>query len=414
LKGGLFLDKYWKVLIADDQPVIREGIREAIDWEAIQMIVVGEAEDGEEALELALEQSVDILLVDLNMPIMNGITLIGHIREQLPECKIVIITGHDEFTYTQKAIRLNVDDYILKPANPEQLKSVLEHVCEELEKTVQESKYSQIVSNQMMKNFSILRQRFCLEWIGGNMEEEEIMEQLQFLQLPVECPKQFGIIQCPEFYANKPLLKEQDRQLLVFSMENIVSELLEPYQKVVFYDYSGFMIICLWADMPEEQASEIQKALKQCLKVTPNLYFSKAKGEMTKLPDVYKECKMMIYKDSNISPIVRRAREYIQSHFEEPDISLESLAQSLQVSPVYLSRIIKQELGMSFVSLIADMRMKKAIQLLTSTDLSILEIAECVGYDSQHYFSTAFKKMMGMPPNQYRKRFIFPEDISIN
>ncbi|MCV4566526.1 AraC family transcriptional regulator, partial [Escherichia coli] len=90
-------------------------------------------------------------------------------------------------------------------------------------------------------------------------------------------------------------------------------------------------------------------------------------------------------------------------HFSDPKLTLESVAQSLNVSPVYLSRIIKQELGVSFVNLLTEIRIKKAIQLLTSTDLTINEISERVGYDTQHYFSTAFKKAVGMPPNQYRK-----------
>lgn len=100
----------WKVLIADDESIIREGIRETINWEEFQMEVVAEAEDGEEALELALRHGVHVLFVDLNMPIMDGITLMKHIRKKLSKCRIVVVTGHDEFTYAQEAIRLQVDD----------------------------------------------------------------------------------------------------------------------------------------------------------------------------------------------------------------------------------------------------------------------------------------------------------------
>ena len=82
---------------------------------------------------------------------------------------------------------------------------------------------------------------------------------------------------------------------------------------------------------------------------------------------------------------------------------MESTAESLQVSPVYLSRIIKQELGVSFVQLVTGKRMKKAVHLLQTTDQTILSIAEAAGYESQHYFSTAFKKAVGISPNQYRK-----------
>ncbi|GAA3333859.1 hypothetical protein GCM10020331_099570 [Ectobacillus funiculus] len=158
--------KTWKVLIADDEPIIREGIREAINWEALQMEVVAEAEDGEEALELALEHSVDILLADLNMPIMNGITLIKNLREKRPQCKIVIITGHDEFTYAQEAVRLHVTDYILKPANPEQLKNLLKNIRQELEDTIQQNEYlKKWQKHKLQKNFSVAA-RALFVWNG--------------------------------------------------------------------------------------------------------------------------------------------------------------------------------------------------------------------------------------------------------
>ena len=100
------LEPLWKILIADDEYIIREGIRAAVAWAELNMEVVAEAEDGEEALELALKHQVNIILLDLNMPIMNGLTLMEHLREQHPSCRIVIITGHDEFVYAQQAIRV--------------------------------------------------------------------------------------------------------------------------------------------------------------------------------------------------------------------------------------------------------------------------------------------------------------------
>ncbi|WP_129728864.1 response regulator transcription factor [Ectobacillus funiculus] len=407
------MQKTWKVLIADDEPIIREGIREAINWEALQMEVVAEAEDGEEALELVLEHSVDILLADLNMPIMNGITLIKNLREKRPQCKIVIITGHDEFTYAQEAVRLHVTDYILKPANPEQLKNLLENIRKELEATAQQDDYLKMAETQITKNFPLLQERFCLEWIEGHMKEAEILEQLRFLQLPAECPQQFGIIHCPEFYTTTPLVKENDRKMLLFSIENIVSELLQPFQKVLFCDHSGLIIVCVWAHVPTDTLFEIEKAVKEYLRVTVNLYFEPIQDGLTAITELYQRCKGLVDKESRISPMVRRAKKFIHDHFSDPDLTLELLAQSLQASPVYLSRTIKQELGRSFVGLVTELRMKKAIQLLNDTDLSILEIAERVGYDTQHYFSTAFKKVMGVSPNQYRKGsgFLYDEPI---
>lgn len=408
------MGQQWKVLIADDEPIIREGIRAAMNWDDLHMVVVAEAEDGEEALEQAIAHTIDILLVDLNMPIMNGITCIKLIKEQLPDCKIIIITGHDEFTYAQEAIRLHVDDYILKPANPEQLRKVLDHVRRGLETTVKQNEHLKLASKQITKNYPLLRERFCLEWIDGHMTEEEIVEQLQFLQLPVICPNQFGVLRWPEFTANQALMKESDRQLLLFAIENIVTEWLHALPMVMFRDHSGLIVVCLWGDPPEEVWTEIEKSIQLYLKISIHLHFEPIEGGLMDIAAVYRNCKAKVYKDSQLSPMVRRARQLIRDSYADPDMTLETMAQSLQVSAVYLSRMMKQELGTSFVSLITNMRMNKAIQLLNSTELPIHDIAERVGYDTQHYFSTAFKKNVGVSPNQYRKGASFQEELPTN
>ncbi|MED4959640.1 response regulator, partial [Paenibacillus macerans] len=197
-KNSLSPDFRWKVLIADDEMIIREGIRDSVNWEQLRLTVAAEAEDGEEALELAVRHDVHILLVDLNMPIMDGIELMKRVREQLPGCKIVIITGHDEFAYAQKAIRLQVKDYILKPANPAQLEKVLLQVRTELEEEAERQLHWQTASRQISRSYPLLRERFCQEWVDGSMTEAEILEQLQFLKLPAACPDWLGVIRLRE------------------------------------------------------------------------------------------------------------------------------------------------------------------------------------------------------------------------
>lgn len=397
------------MLIADDEPIIREGIREAVDWHALGMTVTAEAEDGEEALELASAHAAHVLLVDLNMPIMNGITLIRSVRKQLPACRIVIITGHDEFSYAQEALRLNVDDYILKPVNPGQLKKVLQSVRDKLEREAEQEKYLSLAYGQIAKNLPLLRERFGLDWIAGSMETGEIRERLQFLQLPPDPPKQIGIIRCPELAANQPLLKESDRQLYLFAVENIAAEWLKSRDLLMFRDGQGSIVVCLWQDARDTIAHDIERSVKDYLKITANLAFVPVTGGLTDVAAAYITCRKLVLKEAQITPLVRRARQFIRERYADPELTLETLAQSLQVSPVYLSRIMKQELGTSFVNLITQTRVNNAIKLLNSTDLPIHEIAGRVGYESQHYFSTAFKKTVGVSPNQYRRGAAFPK-----
>lgn len=393
----------WKVLIADDESIIREGILSSLNWQQLGLEVVAEAEDGEEALELARKHSVHILLVDLNMPIMNGMSLIKHMREELPDCKIIIITGHDEFTYAQAAIRMNVDDYILKPVNPAQLADVLTKITKQMASSLEKEEHLQMASKQIERNFSLLRERFCLEWMDGGLSEVEIREQLAFLKMPDRAPSTLGVIQWSGNSRGKELLSERDRQLILFAIENIVEELLSPYTLVKFRDHLGMLVVLLWDPVPANAIEKMDAAVQTYLKITIASQFLTGIEGVTGVSNVYQQARTSLYKEAHLSPFVRLAKDFIAQRYSNPEITLEMIANEMKVSPVYLGRIFKQELGIPFVNLLTHTRIKHAIHYLSTTDMTIIEISEKVGYDSQHYFSTAFKKVVGIAPNQYRK-----------
>jgi two-component system response regulator YesN len=401
-RGLATLDKIWKVILADDESIIREGIRESIDWPAMQMQVCGEASDGEEALELCLEQDADILLVDINMPIMNGIEVVRNLKEKQSKCKIVIISGHDEFNYAQEAIRLDVTEYILKPASPEQLKQVLTNIKEQLIEAHKQEAFVKMASTQIEQNIPLLRERFFMNWLRDGMAEAEISEQLAFLKLPIVAPKQMSIIKSMEVSANH-LFTEKDRQLMLFSIENVVSELLVEHRFAAYRNLSDYLVVLSWDLISDEKWIQIEKAIQNYLKIGVAIKVEQIQGSLISVPESYRNGVLAITNEGQISPVARRARQFIQANFADKDVTLEMVADAINISPVYLSRLIKQELGTTFVSLMTQMRIQKAVQLLNTTNKSVNEIADLCGYESQHYFSTAFKKMMGVSPNQYRK-----------
>lgn len=392
----------WKVLLADDEPIIRQGIRGSIDWEQLQMEVVGEAEDGEEALEAALQLKTDIILVDLNMPIMNGITLIRELRVQLPDCRVIIVTGHEEFSYAQEAIRLNVDDYVLKPINVAQLTGVLTQVRKQLEERKQLHEHFEMANKQIAKNVTLLRERFCLEWLEGERNEQQLLEQLRFLKLPAAAPLTLGIIRWSETVLGRPVSSENDRQLFLFAIENIAGEIFGGHSHVIFRDRSGHIILFIWDIVAEDTVARLEGAITRFLKISTVQRFVGVDG-VAGIPSAYQAAKQGVYQDNQMSPIVRRGKQMVQEQYSNPELSLELVAEHLQVSPVYFGRVFKQEMGMFFLSFLSQIRIKRAIQLLNATDLTIHDIAEQVGFLTQHYFSTSFKKQVGVSPNQYRR-----------
>ncbi len=119
----------YKIFIVEDEIVTREGLRDCIDWQAAGYEFCGEAPDGELALPLIHERRPDIVITDIKMPFMDGLQLSRHIRERLPDTKIIILSGHDEFRYAQEAIKVGVTEYLLKPISEQELLGALHSVA---------------------------------------------------------------------------------------------------------------------------------------------------------------------------------------------------------------------------------------------------------------------------------------------
>lgn len=118
--------KKLKVLLVDDEIMIREGFKRLFDWEAHGCEVIGEASDGMEALAQIDSLLPDIVIMDINIPIMNGLKVVEVSRTKHPEIAYVIVSGYDDFSYCKKALQLQIIDYILKPVNYEEFGSCID------------------------------------------------------------------------------------------------------------------------------------------------------------------------------------------------------------------------------------------------------------------------------------------------
>lgn len=123
----------YKIFVVEDEPLIRQNIRNAIDGTDGPYAFCGEASDGEMALSMMLDLQPDILLTDIKMPFMDGLELARHAKSMMPWIKILILSGHDEFNFAKEAISIGVDAYLLKPIAQKDLKKAFDDVVRRLE-----------------------------------------------------------------------------------------------------------------------------------------------------------------------------------------------------------------------------------------------------------------------------------------
>ncbi|PDO10544.1 MAG: hypothetical protein BLM47_06630 [Candidatus Reconcilbacillus cellulovorans] len=123
----------YRVMIVDDEPEIRQGLRLKVDWESLGLTVAAEASDGEEALKILENEDIDIVLTDMLMPVMDGVSFLDACRSRYPHVRILVLTGYEDFRYARAALRNRAKDYILKPVSSDELSAALQAVVRELD-----------------------------------------------------------------------------------------------------------------------------------------------------------------------------------------------------------------------------------------------------------------------------------------
>ncbi|MBU2701418.1 two-component system response regulator YesN [Sporomusaceae bacterium BoRhaA] len=398
----------WKILIADDEPKIRKGLKNLMVWSEMNMEVVAEAEDGEMALDLAQKLQPNILLVDICMPFLNGLQFIEQLHEVLNDCIVIVITGHDEFSYAQQAIKLQVFDYLLKPISRESLWQVLKKAEQKLLDLQSKESYLNWANRETKKNLPLLRQTFCKEWVKGQLAESYVAEQLNFLELAVPPIAGMFVMKVVGQWACGEFLQEENHEALQAELQVLAKEFFQGWlPNLIFSDDKHQLVVITplnpldeWEQLGVQWQAQVEKQLKQFVVVSQQ---SVSDGMMN-IADVYHNLMLEVNQKVSYTPVVMLSQKYIEAHYDKENLSLQDLAASIQISPTYLSRLLKREIGLSFIDCLTHIRIKRAIQLMSNPTLKLYEVAERVGYSNQHYFSTAFKKVVGQSPAEYRKK----------
>lgn len=171
LISGAGIDmKRYRVLLVDDEVMILEGLRRLFDWEKYECEVIGEAMDGATAVHMASSLSPDLIIMDINIPVMDGLEAVEMIKAQNTDIQIILVTGYDDFRYCQKALRMNVVDYILKPIDYNEFGEVIEKAKKNsqhrlLEEIGRKDSDGKIISQMM-------------SWLNDHIQEEITLERM--------------------------------------------------------------------------------------------------------------------------------------------------------------------------------------------------------------------------------------------
>lgn len=224
-----------RILIVDDEIVIRKGIITSIDWESMGMSIAGEASNGREGYEKAIALKPDIVITDVRMPVMDGLELTKLLKENMPDVRVVIISGYDEFKYAREALRMGVNEYLLKPIGADELiKIMLKQYDEIIRKNDQVSQDSRIKSI-FRENLSFMQARFIGSVLKGESKNpSDITEKARELNVDLSGREyQVIIIDIDDFLLITENKTESEKDFIKTNVRNMSEEILNPSVKSV-------------------------------------------------------------------------------------------------------------------------------------------------------------------------------------
>ena len=347
-----------RLVVIDDEYIVVEGIKALISRMKLDYEVAGAAYDGIHGLELVRRENPDVVITDIRIPGMDGLSLIEAAKETCPDTAFVVISGYSEFVYAQRALALGVKGYIDKPITADKLKDVFERIEKERERTQHEDS----------------------EKARQNRRQYEELEKIFEVGIKSITDGDSG-----EF-------RRYSRQV-IDSLKKLYPELSEFRRE--FYKH-----LCVLSDVLIESQKQVERStLVSYQEMEKCDSFEKVQeyGEGV-LSDIEKH--LTADQTGSRHRVILELLNFLEEHYHE-DIGLGELADRAGMSTAYLSVLFKAEVGTSYVKYLTDLRMKKAKKLLQD-GYKVHEVSELVGYNNYRYFCDIFKKHEGMTPNEYK------------
>lgn len=279
-----------KVFLAEDEYIIREGIKNNIDWTSHGYIFVGEAADGELAYPMICKLKPDIVITDIKMPFMNGLELSRLIRKELPETEIIILSGYEEFEYAKEAIRIGVAEYLLKPISGDELLDHIGQIASRIEEKRREKEMYAQYRREMEDNFTKERRDLFDNLVTGTQSVTVLMEQAEKLGIDITSIT-YNILL---FKCSSTKHEQNEFSTSLVNIDNALDELGSGRNLILFDRDPEGKAVLFMADSTEELAAlqnEYISDLKKLLEGYHNIRYFGGIGtpaaRITELPESF-------------------------------------------------------------------------------------------------------------------------------
>lgn len=346
-----------KVLLVDDDYLALEGLRQMLRWDTFNGELAGCATDGAEAAAMIEANPPDVVIADIKMPHMNGLELARHLYQNHRGIHMILLSGHSEFEYAQKALQYRVTDYILKPVTRQKI-TELEECLKKINRELQAKKEVRLLAGD-----DSLKDRLLAILRKGDTEavHELMLSGALSNVLLHDTDGTLGATLLNYLFAYQSEIGKDKARLAELKRQG-----LEEYWRL---------------HSPRERVDYLLLRYRELME-----YSESRKSEYTQ-------------------PIVAHCIGIIQDCFTDSSFNISLLADRLNLSLPYLSTVFKQEMGQTLSSFLSQQRLLRAQELLQDISIPVKDVCVGSGYEDPHYFARSFKKQTGMTPSEYRNLY---------
>jgi two-component system response regulator YesN len=370
-----------KVLLVDDEYYFRQALMASFPWKENGFTVCGEARDGEEALEQVIALSPDIALVDINMPIRDGLAFARDIREGNYPLKIVMLSGHSEFAYARQALHLGVSDYLLKPVDDDALLQTLRELDTQLEREERQQLEMTRLRQQATDSGDVPLVKLAPAILKKNLLPASMRVNLLMNMRTLNRDAAATIVAGAFDEAREEMVDQDTLAVFCMDLASLCLELLDDMaidEQTVFPDRSA-------------RLADHVHALH-----TPAETEACAMDLLTRTMDA-----LAARRHSKAEQLVLDVKSLVGKHLADERLSVEYLSKSLFVHYSHLCHVFKRETGLTLNEYITGRRMETAKALFDQGNQSVSDVAARVGYQDANYFGKLFKKHFGPTPSRY-------------